>query len=186
MYFETIRCEDFEVFNLNWHKRRIADTVSFNINLEEYIYPPSEELLKCKVLYDCSGIIDIEYTPYIPKDIKSFKIVYDDGIDYKYKTVDRENINKLYEKKENRDEIIIIKNDFVTDTSIANIAILVKDQWYTPKIPLLNGTTRQRYIESGILKEYDIDLGFLLKSEKIALLNAMIDFKTIENFEIIL
>ena len=58
-YFETIRCEDFEVFNLEYHNKRVTNTIGLNINLQEYIYPISDELLRCKVIYDESGIIDV-------------------------------------------------------------------------------------------------------------------------------
>ena len=27
MYFETIKCEDFEVFNLDFHNKRVARTI---------------------------------------------------------------------------------------------------------------------------------------------------------------
>ena len=36
-YFETIRCEDFEIFNLEYHNKRVANTIGLNINLQEYI-----------------------------------------------------------------------------------------------------------------------------------------------------
>ncbi len=183
-YFETIKCKDFEIFNLEYHKKRISNTIGLNISLDEYIYPTSAELLKCKVIYTKNEIIDISYTPYKPRGIKSFKIIEDNNIDYKYKSTNRTNIDKLYEKKKNSDEIVIIKNDLLTDTSIANIAIQLDNIWYTPKTPLLNGTTRQRLIDEGKLKEKDIDLEMVFKAQKLALMNAMIDFKVIDGFSL--
>lgn len=184
-YFETIKCDDQEVYNLEYHKKRIASTIGINIQLEEYIYPPTNDLLKCKVVYDVTGILDINYVPYEKKEINSFKLVYDDFITYSKKSVDRTAIDKLYLQKEKTDEIIIVKNNLITDTSIANIAIYYDNNWFTPKTPLLFGTTRQRYIDSGILKEKDLEIDSLHKAEKIALLNAMIDFDIKKNFDII-
>ena len=69
-YFETIKCDDFEVFNLEYHNKRVANTIGLNINLQEYIYPISDELLRCKVIYDESGIIDVLYYPYKKREIK--------------------------------------------------------------------------------------------------------------------
>lgn len=66
-YFETIKCIDYEVHNLNYHKQRISNTIGLNINLEEYIYPPSSDILKCKVIYDINGIIDIIFDKYQKK-----------------------------------------------------------------------------------------------------------------------
>ena len=49
-FFETIKCDDFEVFNLEYHNKRVANTIGLNIDLQEYIYPISGELLRCKVI----------------------------------------------------------------------------------------------------------------------------------------
>ncbi|MDD2697886.1 MAG: aminotransferase class IV [Arcobacteraceae bacterium] len=184
LFFETIKCDDFEVFHLLYHKKRIANTIGFNFNLEEYIYPPNERLLKCKLIYDTNNILEVQYIPYSKKEINSFKIIYDDDIVYEKKAINRKIINNLYTHKESCDEIIIVKNGFITDTSIANIAIYYKDKWLTPKIPLLYGTTRMRYLENEILFEENITVDMMKSSTKIGLLNAMIDFDIIENFTI--
>jgi len=184
-YFETIKCDDIEVYNIHYHEKRIATTIGKNINLLEYIYPPNDKLLKCKVIYNQDDIIDISYDSYTKRDLKIFKIVIDDTISYKFKYLHRENLNILFSQKDNADDILIVKNNFITDTTIANIAIEIDNQWYTPKTPLLYGTTRQRYIDNGILKEKDIDIDNFKKAKKIALLNAMIDFEIIEDFSIL-
>jgi len=175
-YFETIKCDDYEVFNLDYHKRRIVNTIGLNIALEEYIYPPSKDLLKCKLIYDESGIINIEYTPYKMRVIDTLKLIYDDNISYKYKLILRDNIDKLYMKREDCDDIVIVKNGLITDTSIANIAVMIDDIWYTPKTPLLYGTSRARYLDAKVISEKDITVDEFNKASKIALMNAMIDF----------
>ena len=81
-YFETIKCEDFEVFNLDYHQKRVANTIGLNINLQEYINPISEELLRCKLIYDENGVVDVLYFPYKKREIKSFKIIFDNEIEY--------------------------------------------------------------------------------------------------------
>jgi 4-amino-4-deoxychorismate lyase len=184
IFFETIKCDDFEIYNLLYHKKRVAKTIGFNLNLEEYIYPSNEQLTKCKLIYDKNGIINIEYSPYTKRVIKTFQLVFDDTITYNTKKLHRENIDNLYKGKGLNDEIIIVKNGNITDTSIANIAIFYQDKWLTPKNPLLFGTTRERYIENGFLFEANITIDMLYKATKIGLLNAMIDFDIIENFKI--
>ena len=183
-YFETIKCYDESIFNLYYHQKRIAKTVGLNINLQDYIYPPSSQLLKCKVIYDKSGILDILFSPNTPKEVNSFKLIFDDTINYKYKSTNRDYINNLFNQKENADEIIIIKNGLVTDTSIANIAIYDGVNWLTPKSPLLEGTTRARLFEEKFLIEKDITKDDLLNSQKVALMNAMLGFKIIDNISI--
>jgi len=184
-YLETIRCDDFKIYNLEYHKKRVANTICKNIALEEYIYPPNDDLFKCKFIYTKDEIIDISYEKYIKKEYKKFKIIVDDNILYPYKTLQRDNINNLYNQKDTADEILIFKNSLLTDSSIANIAIFYNNQWLTPVLPLLKGTTRERYLDKNILKTANITLNMLKNSTKLALLNAMIDFDIIENFDII-
>jgi 4-amino-4-deoxychorismate lyase len=185
-YFETIKCEDQNIFNLEYHQKRIARTIGKNINLAEYIYPITDELLKCKVVYDKDDILDIVYSPYIPRVIKSFRILTSKDIEYKYKATNRDDIEYLYKKRENCDEIIIVKNGLITDTSIANIAIFENNIWLTPKVPLLQGTVRDKLLDENYIKESNITLSRLLKAKRIALMNAMIGFKVIEKFSLTL
>lgn len=185
-YFETIKCNDYEVFNINYHNKRVTKTIGLNINLQEYIYPPNEKLLKCKVVYDKDEIIDVNYLTYTQKETKTFKIVVDNQIAYKYKSTNRKELDKLYNKRENADEIIIIKDNLVTDTSIANISVYLDGVWITPKLPLLHGTTKNRLLDEGSIKEGDITLQMLQMASKIALMNAMIGFYPIEDFTLIL
>ena len=185
IYFETIKCEDFEIFNLEYHNKRVANTIGLNINLQEYIYPPSEENLRCKVTYNNYEILNVEYFPYLKREINSFKIIFDNDISYNKKYLDRENLDKLFIKKDTADEIIIIKNDIVSDTSIANIAIFYENTWLTSKNCLLNGTTRNRLLEEKFLIEKDITLDMLRNASKIALMNAMIGFDIKENYTLI-
>lgn len=184
MYFETIKCYDYEVYNLEYHINRVSRTIGKDFNLGEYIYPPSHKLYRCKLIYNDDEILNIEYFEYKKREIRNFKIVCDDEIDYSKKYLNRTSLDNLYAQKDDYDEVMIFKGGFLTDTSIANIAILVDDIWYTPKIPLLNGTTRQRYLDDKKFLEKDIDIDFLKKASKIALMNAMIDFDVIENYSL--
>lgn len=182
IYFETIKCEDYEIFNLDYHNKRVTNTIGLNINLQEYIYPLNEELLRCKVIYNDFEVINVEYFPYKKREINSFKLIFDDEIIYNKKYLNRKNLDNLFSEKENCDEIIIIKNGIVTDTSIANIAIFYDGIWITSKNCLLKGTTRNRLLEEKFLIEKDISVEMLKNASKIALMNAMIDFDTKENY----
>lgn len=182
-YFETIKCEDYEVFNLDFHNFRIAKTIGKNIDLNEYIYPPNNKLLRCKVVYDDSEILSVDYFEYKRREIKSFKLLESD-IDYSKKYLDRSELDDIFLEKDRADEVIIIKNSLVSDTSIANIAIYDGTNWLTPKEPLLEGTTRRRYIKEAYIIEKDINVDMLMSAKKIALMNAMVDFYEIKEFEI--
>lgn len=181
-YFETIKCDDFEIFNLEFHEKRVANTVAMNLNLQDYVYPISSKLLRCKVIYDDSGVLSVDYFPYKKREIKSFKLIFDDEISYSKKALDRGGIDELFSQKDDCDEIIIVKNGFITDTSIANIAIFDGSNWLTPKKPLLEGTTRARLLSSGDLIETDITVEMLKSCEKFSLMNAMIDFDEVKDY----
>ncbi|MDY0321656.1 MAG: aminotransferase class IV family protein [Arcobacteraceae bacterium] len=187
--FETIKCVERDIVNLDYHNERFNRTrqelfgCSDTLDIANYIKIPSKKLLKCKLVY-ADEIIDIDFSPYTKKDIKSLKLMSDDNIDYKYKYSNRDSINELYEQKGDFDDIIIVKNGFITDTSIANIAVFLDDKWLTPNKPLLEGTCRQRYIESGLLKTADITVEMLKNGKKIAILNAMRDFDILEGVKI--
>ncbi|MBD3841738.1 MAG: aminotransferase class IV [Campylobacterales bacterium] len=185
IYFETIKCKDYEVFHLEYHKARISNTISKNIDIHEYIYPPNKEYIKCKLTYNKDEILGVEYNEYSPKKIDSLKLVFDDTINYNKKRLDRTQIDKLYEQKQNGSDILIVKNNLLTDTSIANIALLINNIWYTPKTPLLEGTTRARLIDLGQIFEKDLQVDDLFTCQKIALMNAMIDFVVIDNLKIL-
>ena len=115
-YFETIKCDDYEVFNLSYHCKRISNTIALNIDLQEYIYPPSSKLLKCKVIYNDEGIIDVQYSEYKKREIKRFKILNDNSIVYSKKSTNRRAIDSLFEKRSDCDEIIIIKNNIIKES----------------------------------------------------------------------
>ena len=184
IYFETIKCFDQEPYHLSYHQQRMAKAVGINFNLQEYIYPPSNDLLRCKVIYTQDQIVNIKFSKYNKKEISTFKLIYDDYIVYDKKNINRDMIDNLYKQKDNADEIIIVKNGFITDTSIANIAIFEDGVWYTPKTPLLFGTTLARYLDQGKLKVANISVDRLKRVKKIALLNGMIDFDIKDNYQI--
>lgn len=182
IFFETIKCFEGEPYHLDFHEKRIAKTIGKNFNLNDYIYPINDELLKCKVIYDMDQILDVTYDSYVEKDQKIFKIIEANNLQYNSKFLYRDAINHLVNFKEDADDIIIVKNGYVTDTSIANIAIKKNDKWFTPQNPLLEGTTKNRLCDEGFLKSYPIRLDDLLQTKEFAIMNAMIGFKEVKNF----
>jgi len=171
---ETIKAFNGELYNLDYHEKRCGIS-----NLDNYINPPIDGLYRCRLVYIGDEVLDISYHKYKKREINSLKLVYDDNIVYSKKSTNRENINKLFALRDFSDDIIIVKNNLLTDTSIANIAFFRDGVWYTPKLPLLKGTTRSRYIDNGFLKEINIKPSEIDSFSKIALLNAMINFDII-------
>jgi len=146
-FVETIKCDNWKIYNIDSHNKRLNNTVKKfydtykNIDLADYIKVPSNDLLKCRVIYT-DKIKKVFFEKYTPRIIKNFKIVYDNNIEYDYKTFDRSNIDKLFNEKWDSDEIIIFRKWLATDTSVTNIAVFYDNKWITPEYPLFKWSTR--------------------------------------------
>jgi len=131
------------------------------------------------VLYE-SHIELIEYHHYVPKAIRSLKLIHNDQITYNYKFENRNDLTALYEQKGSFDDILIVRDGLLTDSYYCNIALLKEGIWVTPQTPLLQGTTRAALLEKGILKEANIHVDSIQEFESIRLFNSMLSFGQIE------
>ena len=188
IFLETIKVIDGEIFHIDYHQKRyesVLNTLGVREfkNLQDYIKPPKYGFYRCRLVYTKSSI-ELEYIKYTKRDIKKLKLVYDNDINYSKKSTCRDDLDRLFEQKEEADDILIVKDSLITDTSIANIALFDGEFWYTPKNPLLNGTTRQRFLDEKKLIEKDINEKDIYLYKKVALLNAMIDFDIIASKDI--
>lgn len=188
-FLETIKSVDGKIFNLSYHQKRYESVLkdigsnSFD-NLKDYLSPPLDGTYRCRLTYN-SNNISVSYHKYKKREVSSLKLIFDDNIEYSKKYTNRNEIDKLFALKGDSDEILIVKDSLVTDTSIANIALYDSGIWYTPKKPLLHGTTRARLLDDGKIVESDINVDELKKFSKTALLNAMIDFDLLEEFKFV-
>lgn len=183
-FLETIKVLDGKVFHIEYHQKRYESVLaSLGIfkfkDLQTYLKPPSKGLIKCRVIYDTKSI-KVTYHDYKKKEVGTLKLVYDDAIKYDKKSTIRDAIDSLYEKKGSCDDVLIVKNSLVCDTSIANVAFYKDGVWHTPKKPLLNGTTRERLLDDGKIVQKNISVEDLSHYSKIAILNAMLDFDIIQ------
>jgi len=187
IFLETIRAVDGEIFNISYHQQRYENVLnSFGIegarSLKNLLNPPKTGTYRCRLTYDVSRephTINISYHRYKKRDIKSLKLIYDNDIDYSLKSICRDELDVLYSLRGECDDILIIRDSLVTDTSIANIAFFDSQRWITPASPLLKGTARARLLDEGVIFESDIYVDELKNFSKVALLNAMIDFDII-------
>ena len=184
--FETIKIQNGNVLNLDFHIKRAQNSVlnELKFDFAKILNPKSDGIYRAKVIYDENGeLVSVEYFPYKMRDFYEFKLI-NISFSYDKKYLDRSHIEKA---KNGFDEIIMMKNSLITDTSIANLAIFDESSglWLTPKTPLLKGTSRQRLLQNGFLTPKDISKNELLNAKKIALMNAMIGFVELDKFKII-
>ncbi len=182
---ETIKIDEGEIFNLPYHQKRCNDSrktlfkSDHILNLSSIIKAPSTGLYKCRILY-ADTLHSIEYIPYEEKEIHSLKIV-SSTLTYDFKYANRTELNTLLSKFPHNDEIIIEKNGYLTDSSMANLAFYDGAQWLTPTNPLLKGTMRQKLLDEGILMTKNIKSSNLKDYTQVALMNAMIGFKVLKH-----
>ena len=188
--FETIKCVDGKLHNLEFHQERFnrsrknyfgSDDL---ILIEESISIPDEfkkGVFRCRITYT-KKIEKVEFIPYQFRKVDSLKLVYDDSVDYRFKYTDREHITRLYEKREQCDDILIVKNNCITDSSTANPIFFDGTNWFTPDTVLLRGTQRSRLLREGKIAERRITLDDLNKFSKIGLINAL---QPMENMPVI-
>jgi 4-amino-4-deoxychorismate lyase len=181
LLIETIRVEGSELQNIAYHNERFNRSrqdifgIQQGISLEDMIILPaglSQGKTKCRVVYS-REIKSITFSPYKLKKVKTLQIVEGDFIDYAYKFHDRQPLEKL-KSAIRADDILIVKNGFITDTSYANIVFWDGMKWITPSSPLLCGTMR-----SKLLREGKIHCGEIMKSDlswfkSARIINAMI------------
>lgn len=191
LLFETIKVKNKTLLNLEYHNARLnksrKDLLGCTdfIDLREEISVPkgiSNDVFKCRVLYS-REVEQIQFIPYTMRQIRTIKIVECDTIEYYYKFADRKIFSNLMESVE-ADDILIIKNGMVTDTSFSNIIFFDGTNWITPETPLLQGTKRDKLLKEKIIYERSITKNDLQRFEKAALINAMIDLEESPNIKI--
>jgi len=182
-FVETIRIKDGVAMNTRYHIERLNKTrnhfwpSSKPISESELLtdIPQVMGLQKARVVYDASGITLREYHAYTIRDVKSICVVEDNMIDYTWKSTDRNVLTAQRDKAPKYDEVIIIKNGKVTDTSYTNLCFYDGQHWLTPDTPLLKGTMRQHLLDEGKIIASPITKKDIASFEKVALINAMMD-----------
>ncbi len=181
---ETIRLEDGKLQNLTRHRFRMGQSLSFlgySNHLawsENWTKIPSDKqkgLWKFRLIYG-NEHFKVDIIPYEIRSIKSLKLVLADHLDYSVKYTDRSQIEALLAKREDADDILMIKDGLLTDTSYANIALYDGENWHTPTQPLLKGTRRASLISTGKIIPSYIRIHDLQDYSRIRLFNAMMDF----------
>ena len=181
-FIETIQVRDGKLQNLAHHNRRMNETrqavfgIADQLDILDYTGDcPESGFYKCRVVYG-REVCEVAFSAYTMRTVRSLRLVGSDTIDYRYKSMDRKELEALYALRGNQDDVLIVRNNILTDTSIANVALEKEGVWYTPATPLLKGTKRAWLLEQGLLAECGISVDDIYSYSRIALFNAMIDF----------
>ncbi|KEY17895.1 aminotransferase class IV [Kaistella antarctica] len=182
-FIESIKVEDKQVFLLDQHQKRVNETFSYfgketPLNLDEIfksLEHDEDGLYKLKITYDLTGKYRTQMIPYAISEIADFQLVENNIYDYSFKFEDRKELEKM-KILSKAAEIIIVKNNHITDSSYSNVLFKKGKDWFTPKTYLLNGVQRQHLLQSKKIKETEITLQNLREYTHFQLINAMNEF----------
>ncbi|HBG69455.1 MAG: hypothetical protein A2W93_01420 [Bacteroidetes bacterium GWF2_43_63] len=188
-FFETIRVVNGVIQHADFHHERMRKTCISNFNefhfekVLDHLELPEKGIMKLNIWYNKTEM-EIRFSEYIPAIIKKIALVEcNPDFDYSFKCTDRSYLNKLLQSTPGADEIVIVKNGMVTDTSKANIVFEKDGVFYTPDTFLLNGTMRQFLLTTGKVTEKAIKAEDISEYERIYFINAMNSLESALGFE---
>jgi hypothetical protein len=152
-------------------------------SLQNMPYEYQKGRVMMRTVYDATGVSSVTFQQYQLRPVRSLRCVEADHLHYSLKSTHREGITHCVEQRENCDDVLILRDNLFTDTSIANIALWHEEQqrWMTPTRPLLRGTHRAALLRSGtIIEDAALTLDRLEEFSRIRLFNAMINWGEIE------
>lgn len=182
-FIESIKVEDQEAFLLDLHQKRVNETfarfgkesavdlqkIFKNLELDE------DGLFKLRIVYDLDKNFSTQLIPYAIPEIHSFQLVENNTFDYSFKFEDRKEFERM-KIQAKAEEIIIVKNNHITDTSLSNLLFLKGKEWFTPSTFLLNGVMRQHLLKTKKIRETEITLNNIREFSHFQIINAMNDF----------
>ena len=155
------------VFTEKWAKNAIP-----YLNLANNVADTYE---RCRFLYDTEGVQKIEIVRAARRNIRSLQCVSADDFDYSHKFADRSRFD-LLNRNIQTDDILIVKNGFLTDTTYANIVFMDKSgHFFTPSTPLLAGTKRAQLLAENKIAAVDLRVNDISKFVEARLINATTD-----------
>ncbi len=131
---------------------------------------------KCRILYG-KQMGRPDYQIYNYKPIHKLQLIEANLLNYNLKFSDRTSLNQLHQQKKEADDVLIVQNDLLTDTTYCNIGFFDGNEWLTPAQPLLKGVRRAFLLDQGLIKEADIEVSYLDKFSHFKCFNAMIGWE---------
>ncbi len=182
-FIESIKVEDQKIYLLDLHQKRVNATFS-HFGKEESLdlgkifknlEHDEDGLYKLKITYDLSRNYRTQLIPYAISEITDFQLIENNTFDYSFKFEDRKEFEKMKNRARSR-EIIIVRNNYITDTSFSNLLFQKGKDWFTPSTFLLNGVQRQHLLKTKKIKEAEITLQNIKEYSHFQIINAMNDF----------
>lgn len=179
---ESIKAKNGQFFLLDYHQDRLERTFYAVFQhpcpwrLKDLLRAaPKKGLFKLRFLYNATTYA-IEVLPYVPKEIKTLKLVEIGDYTYPHKWTDRTVINAAFAQRGNCDDVLMTKNGLLTDTSYCNILLFDGSNWVTPLQPLFDGVQRSYLLDHKKIQTATIATTDLSHFQSFQLINAMNPF----------
>ncbi len=186
--FESIRVFNGSPQNIDLHAKRMENAQKQlfgsegNFSLGSFLESfdlPKTGIYKCRLLYGLEFSTP-EFIPYTKKNTLSLKLVDGKDIDYSLKYADRTEIQNLFDQRNGCDDVLIIRNGLVTDTSYCNIIFENEMGLFSPQNPLLKGVQRDFLLQKRKIETAIIGVDDIKKYSFFYLINAMIPLEEAE------
>lgn len=180
-FVETISLRDGTIENLTDHECRMYNTMIHFFGRKPDFSPSHIEIpaeygqghCKMRIVY-AERLISTQFSVYSPKVIQSLRCVEANHLYYAYKFEDRLPLLSLLAMRGEADDILIVKNGQITDTSYSNVVLQKNNHYYTPSNPLLAGTRRHSLLKKGVIEPIPVTPADLPGFDRLYLINAMI------------
>lgn len=179
-FVETIRVQNGVPDNLDRHQLRFGATAwrffgkALNFPDLSAHLPRANGLFKLRIVYG-ETVEQITVEPYLLRCVKTLRLVASPPIDYRYKSLNRADIDALFAQRAQADDVLISINARVCDTSYSNVVFDDGKQLITPTSFLLNGTRRQQLLAEGKIVERPVNVPDIAAFKRVFLINAMMD-----------
>ncbi|MDG2396320.1 MAG: aminotransferase class IV [Flavobacteriaceae bacterium] len=182
--FESIRIKDGKGFLLEYHQLRMDFSYKKYYNKKnpwrldfilKSLKVPIKGIYKLRIKYS-ELFYKCDFVKYKCLKIHSLKCIDIGDYEYSLKYVDRAFIEKKYKMKSEYDDILMIRNGFITDTSYCNIILSDGSNWFTPENPLLKGIQRENLLNKNKIFEREIRKSEIYLYREFVLVNSMIKF----------
>jgi para-aminobenzoate synthetase/4-amino-4-deoxychorismate lyase len=176
--------------NLDRHLDRLADSAALfgfafdraavTARLSAAVDPAVEA--RVRLVLSRSGVVDVWTAPLpVPLD-RPVRLALDtepidaESVWLRHKTTRRGVYAERAARHRDADDVILVDGQGrVTETTIANLAVRLDGQWWTPPLSAgcLPGVERGRLVEAGVLRERELTVADVERAEELAVVSSL-------------
>ena len=181
MFLETIRVQDGHAHHVADHIDRMHRTAlhfgfstpALPADLDALVpHDLRTGIVRCRIVYGHT-LREITFTPYRRRRLERLIAVDAGAMDYAFKYADRSPLARPQIPLTEADELLFVRDGYVTDTSYTNLILRRGDELVTPDTFLLDGTCRRRLLRTAQVRTAQVRLSDLSAYDELLLVNAM-------------